>query len=80
MAARPLDPKEMGFYVSLAQVGMEMAVPAAVGLWLDNQFGWQPWGVISGAVLGFVTGMLHLLQLLSRQPNSDSNRPHKGPP
>ena len=80
MAAKPLDPKEMGFYISLAQVGMEMAVPPAIGVWLDSRFGWQPWGVIVGAVLGFTAGILHLIQLVSRRQDGDSAGPKQGAP
>jgi F0F1-type ATP synthase assembly protein I len=80
MAAKPLDPKEMGFYLSLAQVGLEMAVPPAIGLWLDHQFGWAPWGVIVGAVLGFLTGMLHLVQFLGRSQDGDASQPKQRTP
>jgi F0F1-type ATP synthase assembly protein I len=80
MAPRPLDPKEMGFYASLAQIGLEMAAPAGIGLWLDHRFDWHPWGVIVGAVLGFLGGMLHLLQLLNRHQEPDSPRSKQGPP
>jgi F0F1-type ATP synthase assembly protein I len=80
MAAKPPDPKELGFYVALAQIGLEMAVPAGVGLWLDHLFDWHPWGVIVGAVLGFGGGMLHLLQLVNRHQEQDSSPPKPGSP
>jgi F0F1-type ATP synthase assembly protein I len=78
MSAKPPDPKEMGFYLSLAQVGLEMAVPPGLGLWLDHQFGWTPWGVIVGAVLGFVTGILHLVQLVGRNQDAGPSGPKQG--
>jgi F0F1-type ATP synthase assembly protein I len=70
MSPKPLGPRELGFYVALSQVGLEMAVPPAVGLWLDKQLGWAPWGVIGGGLVGFMVGMVHLWQLL-RQPPAD---------
>jgi F0F1-type ATP synthase assembly protein I len=57
------DRKEMGRYLALAQVGLEMVVPAGVGVALDYSFGWAPWGVIVGAVLGLIGGMAHLIHL-----------------
>ena len=67
MAEPPLDTRKLGFYYSLAQVGMEMALPAGVGYWIDYAFQTQPWGVIIGAVLGLAVGMLHLVALLNQQ-------------
>jgi F0F1-type ATP synthase assembly protein I len=74
MAARAPDPKVMGHYLALAQVGMEMVVPAGIGLWLDKTFDWRPWGVIVGAGLGLFLGMLHLIVLLGRRQDQDSTR------
>lgn len=65
------DPKQLGIYFTLAYVGMEMVAPVVVGLFLDHQFDWTPWGTVSGAVLGFLGGFVHLISIL--------NRP-KGPP
>ncbi|GIW83065.1 MAG: hypothetical protein KatS3mg105_4872 [Gemmatales bacterium] len=67
------DPKEVGFYFSLAQIGMEMVAPVVVGVLLDRQFDWTPWGAIAGAVLGFVSAFVHLLALL-RQREKDQSR------
>jgi F0F1-type ATP synthase assembly protein I len=68
--------RETAKYFALAQVGLEMVVPIAVGLWLDEHLGWKPWGVVGGAVLGLVGGLLHLLALLRRfeQDESSSGR------
>jgi F0F1-type ATP synthase assembly protein I len=60
------DPKELGHYYSLAQVGLEMVVPVALGLWLESYFDWRPWGVVVGAVVGLVTGVTHLVAILDR--------------
>lgn len=76
-----LDPKELGFYFSLAQVGMEMVVPIGIGLALDRYFEWKtPWGIIVGAVLGLLVGLLHLVHLLNRgPPNGSEKRPQDQP-
>jgi F0F1-type ATP synthase assembly protein I len=60
------DQKELGRYLALAQVGLEMVVPVALGLALDYYLGWSPWGVIGGAVLGLVGGLARLVRLANK--------------
>lgn len=73
------DPKEAARLYSFAQVGLEMAVPIAVGAWLDGHYGLRPWGVTIGAVLGLGGGIVHLLVLLRRQEAQDSRPPRQDP-
>jgi len=47
----------------LMTIGLEMALPAGGGYWLDLRIGTSPVFVIVGAVLGFGAGMSHLLQI-----------------
>jgi hypothetical protein len=63
------DPKQLGRYMALAQVGFEMAAPIFLGWWLDATFDWAPWGVITGAVVGLLGGIAHLVALSSRWNN-----------
>jgi hypothetical protein len=65
------DPKELGFYFALAQVGLEMAAPVAVGALLDYYLNWMPWATAVGAVLGLVGGLAHLVSLLNKQEKSN---------
>jgi F0F1-type ATP synthase assembly protein I len=74
---KPLDPKELGYYYSLAQVGLEMVAPAGVGLLVDHYFGWQPWGVVVGAVLGLIAGLAHLVTLTNQPRKPDGKAPKK---
>lgn len=67
MAAKPMGPKELGYYFTLAQVGLEMVAPLGLGLVLDHYLGWSPWGLIGGTVIGFVGGIAHLVVLANRQ-------------
>lgn len=47
-------------------MGLQMAVGVvlglAVGWWLDNQYGWSPWGMTIGAMLGLASGMYLLIK------------------
>lgn len=70
MPDRRMNPKDLGFYFSLSQVGMEMVVPIGVGVALDSYLGWKPWGAILGTLLGFVGGLGHLLVLVNRHDQS----------
>jgi F0F1-type ATP synthase assembly protein I len=60
------DPRQLGLYFAMAQVGFEMVVPIVAGVFLDNWWGTSPWMVALGAVLGLVGGLYHLIVLLNR--------------
>jgi F0F1-type ATP synthase assembly protein I len=68
------DRNEMGRYVALSQIGLEMVSPIIVGLVLDHYLGWTPWALIAGAVLGLVGGLVHLVLLLNKMDAKDSSR------
>src|SRR5690242_569580 len=71
----PEDPRELGYYLSLAQVGMEMVAPIGLGAILDRYvWDWGPWGLIGGTVLGFVGGLAHLVTLANRQDSGGRRR------
>jgi F0F1-type ATP synthase assembly protein I len=68
------DRGDMGRYVALSQIGLEMVVPIIAGLLLDHYLGWRPWALIAGAVLGLVGGLVHLVHLLNQMDSKDSSR------
>jgi F0F1-type ATP synthase assembly protein I len=68
----PSNSKELGFYFALGQVGLEMVAPIVIGWFADHYLGWGPWGVVGGAVLGFIMGLVHLLMMLHRQEKAQS--------
>src|SRR5262245_35075009 len=74
MPKHPPEARDLGHYFSLAQVGLEMVVPVGAGVLLDNHFGWQPWGVVVGAVLGLATGLTHLAALSRRRNRHEAGR------
>jgi F0F1-type ATP synthase assembly protein I len=50
----------------LAGIGLELAMTvgvfAALGWWLDNKFGWTPWGLFGFAMLGVVAGLYRFIR------------------
>jgi F0F1-type ATP synthase assembly protein I len=67
----------MGHLFALAQIGAEMAAPIGLGVLADVYLRTMPWGIIVGAVLGFVGGLLHLLHLVNRQDRDDPSKKAK---
>ncbi len=82
MPQGPMDPRELGRYFALAQVGLEMVAPVGLGLFLDLYLHWtpSPWGTVAGAVLGFVGGLAHLIAILNRSGNDRSTKPNRDGP
>ena len=48
----------------------ELVVPVLIGAWADRNFGSSPWGILVGAVVGFVGGVGHLLVVTSKTGGS----------
>lgn len=67
------DRKELARYLALSQIGLEMVVPIILGLVVDHYLNLTPWGVVVGAVLGLIVGLVHLVQLT----NQDDATPKK---
>lgn len=62
----PEEPKRYPSWVRLSGIGIEL-VGAVVGFtlagyWIDRHFGFGPWGVLTGVVLGLVGGMYNLIR------------------
>ncbi len=68
------DRKDMGRYVALSQIGLEMVAPIVIGLLVDYYLGWTPWALVAGAVLGLVGGFVHLVHLLNKMDSKDSSQ------
>jgi F0F1-type ATP synthase assembly protein I len=74
------DPKQVGAYLLLAQVGVDLVAPIIVGLIIDQSLGWTPWATVAGAVLGLVGGLYHLVVIVNRPKNggAPSERTREG--
>jgi F0F1-type ATP synthase assembly protein I len=64
---RPPMAVAMEWSTRLMAIGLEMALPAGGGYWLDLRIGTSPVFVILGATLGFAVGMFQLLQIARQQ-------------
>jgi F0F1-type ATP synthase assembly protein I len=62
------DQKDLGRYLAIGQIGMEMAAPIALGALIDSYFGCSPWAVSIGAVVGFIGGFAQLVRVASKRP------------
>jgi len=65
-------PRELGFYLALAQIGAEMAFPALIGYWIDDWLETTPWVVSIAAVVGFVAGLIHLVLILKQKERAEA--------
>jgi len=65
----------MEWVAKITTVGLEMALPAIGGGWLDRRLGTSYWALL-GVVVGVAVGLLHLLQM-TRQ-SQEKTRGSKG--
>jgi F0F1-type ATP synthase assembly protein I len=59
----------MEWTARITTIGLEMALPAGGGFWLDRRYHTLPMFAAVGALLGFAVGFYHLLQI-ARQENA----------
>lgn len=62
----------MGLELAGAIIGLTLA-----GLWIDWQFGTDPWGVLLGASLGIVGGMYNLIRQAMEMSESTDRAGHR---
>ena len=74
MKSQDPTPREMGYYMALAQTGIEMVVPPAAGFYLDQWLETTPWITIVAAVFGFAGGLTHLIYLLKKKEQEEQNK------
>ncbi len=76
----PLVSEKPSDYRGLALAGTavtEMVVPVVLGVWIDNNYGSAPWGLVVGAVVGFVGSLAHLI-VVGNRANRGSGGPGGG--
>ena len=64
MPDKPFGPQDQ---LQIASLGTEFALTeilgAAAGYWLDRKLGTLPWCVVGGVLVGFVLGLVRVLQV-----------------
>jgi hypothetical protein len=72
----------MEWVAKITTVGLEMALPAIGGGYLDHKLGTTYWALV-GVILGVVLGMWHLLQMTrpkdQKRDGADSEKSTGGP-
>lgn len=68
------NPVARGYLVAdrVFAIAMQMAIPPAVGWWVDGKLNTSPWLLAAGGVLGFVSSM-YLLLKLANESNDDKD-------
>ena len=61
----------------ITSIGLEFALPPALGFTLDWKLKTGPWLTVIGAFLGLTMGMIHVFRLASQLPGG-SDRPFRG--
>ena len=50
-------------YVSLGtQLTVTVGIFVALGWWLDERYGWSPWGILVAGTLGVAAGLYHFVK------------------
>ncbi len=70
--------RDLGNLFAIAGIGLEMVLPAAAGIYLDIWLDTGHWFTTILAVVGFAGGLIHLLAIVNRQEQDESN--DKKPP
>ncbi|GAC1336440.1 MAG: hypothetical protein NVSMB14_04050 [Isosphaeraceae bacterium] len=52
-------------------LGLEFLLPTLVGLYLDHRWKSTPWATLTGTVLGFAVGMLHIVRIAKKSSRTD---------
>ncbi len=58
----------MDWAARITTLGLEFALPAVGGVYLDRYLGTMPVATLIGSVLGFTVGMIQLLKIAKAKP------------
>ncbi|MCY3024242.1 MAG: AtpZ/AtpI family protein [Planctomycetota bacterium] len=55
--------RDLWRYLGLGtQLAVTVAVFVGLGWWLDQRYGWTPWGILTLGTLGVAAGLYHFLK------------------
>jgi F0F1-type ATP synthase assembly protein I len=58
----------------ITTIGMETALPGALGYWLDQRWGTGPWLLSLGVILGFAVSLVQLMSLVKTFDKQDKEK------
>ncbi len=61
-----LDPEWLKQYATVLEFLGMLAVAGYAGWWLDERYGWQPWGLLGGLLVGMSAGLYRMLRQMNR--------------
>lgn len=66
-------PRPSGYWRTVGELGtlglsfvLAIVIGTGAGVWLDGRFGTNPWGMLTGFVLGFVAAVLNVVRITRR--------------
>jgi len=60
---KPDSNSNWGKYLGMGfEVAVGVGLGYIVGNWLDKKYGWSPWGVLAGTMLGIAAGMYLMIK------------------
>jgi F0F1-type ATP synthase assembly protein I len=62
----------------VTSIGLEFALPALLGVWVDRWLGTRPLATVLGTILGFCVGILQLVKIASRTSEDQASRRRRG--
>ena len=74
MLGKPVNRHLLARILAISAVGVEMVVPAVIGLAMDRWLGISPWGLIAGVLIGFTGALIHLVLLSKPGAAEESSR------
>jgi F0F1-type ATP synthase assembly protein I len=60
---RDANQQNWGRYFGIGlEIALGVGIGYVVGAWLDRRYGWTPWGVIAGTMIGLAAGLYLLIK------------------
>lgn len=61
-----MNPEWLKQYAAVLEFLGMLAVAGYAGWWLEERYGWQPWGLLGGLLVGMSAGLYRLVRQMNR--------------
>lgn len=58
----------------VTSIGMQMAIPPAIGWWADGKLNTAPWLLVLGTVMGFAVSLIEIVNLANASSKQNDDR------